>query len=193
MRAFAKQPIGEVFILLIRQHDDGRAARAGIHFQEGIEQSRAIGQAEIEQDRVKPLPAQTVQRIGELFDMHDARGSPVAPLAVLFNLDQRLAQKLFVFEIVFYTRSFKVLDSATYSSSGDAEGFYQVSSGKSEAQTASWYSFSLRYRVVRPMPSRLAAIARSPLVYSSASRIACRSIWVRGTMGGRLVSSGAMS
>ena len=74
----------------------------GISFQERIEKSRTIRQAQIEQDRIIAVAAQTVDGIPKLFHMHNAGGAPVAPLLVLFNLAERLRKKLFVLDIVFY-------------------------------------------------------------------------------------------
>jgi hypothetical protein len=37
-----------------------------------------------------------------LLDVHDAGGAPVTPLAVLFDFDQRFAQQLLVFQVVFH-------------------------------------------------------------------------------------------
>ena len=56
-----------------------------------------------------------------------------------------------------------------------------------DSQSAIRYSFSLRCKVVRPIPSSLAAFGRLPLVYSSARRIASFSVCIRliGTGEGR--------
>ena len=62
----------------------------------------AIGQAQIEQHSVEAIAAQAIQRVGELIHVHDAGGAPVAPLAVLFDLEQGFAQELFIFEIVLH-------------------------------------------------------------------------------------------
>jgi hypothetical protein len=48
------------------------------------------------------VATQAIQRVGKAIDRHDAGGAPVTPLAILFNLDQCIAQKLFVFEIVLH-------------------------------------------------------------------------------------------
>ena len=44
------------------------------------------------------------------------------------------------------------------------------------------YSFSLRYSVVLPMPSRRAAIILSPLTWASALKMVCFSSSAMGTM-----------
>ncbi len=54
---------------------------------------------------------------------------------------------------------------------------------KMRGYTSMLYSFSFRYRVVRPIPSRLAAAARSPSVKASASMMARFSISVSGRIG----------
>jgi hypothetical protein len=102
LSAVAEQSIREVFVRLVGQNQDGSAAGAGIHFEERIEQGRAIGQAEIEQDGVERIGPQAVQSVREPIDRNKAGSAPVGPQAVLFNLEQGFAQKMLVFERVLY-------------------------------------------------------------------------------------------
>ncbi len=73
---------------------------------ERIQQHRAVGQREVEKDRIEAVIAQRIQCIRQQVHVQDAGGAPVAPLAVLFDFDERLGQQALVFKVVFYQQQF---------------------------------------------------------------------------------------
>ena len=75
--------------------------------EERIEQGRAIGQAEVDEDDVECVAVQAVDGVRQLSHLHDARSPPIAPLAVFLDLYKSFLQQICIFQIVFDQQNFE--------------------------------------------------------------------------------------